>query len=735
MLPLLLETENFQSHGKCVLDFTRLDKISLIVGEYDDAPSKSNGAGKSSLFDAIDWALFDQSRVSGTKTLTNDDLVRDGQTQMSVRFTFIGRDNNTYRVTKTFKKRKYQSPVAIQVEIKEGEKWKAYDKDGNRETKKRIISILGFEGDIWSNTALCKQHEVAGIAKEDSTQRLALIKKLLRQDKYAKYAAVAKKKRDELVKQLDEQSEVLEQAKEAKARIEEHKKELDKIAARRKVQQSKIDTQKEKMEKLREEIATLNKIIGAAEQLQSSLNNNHERREALIKDSAELKDRQKQSLEELEKLKAEFKEKTERQRAIDNNKPDKTKLINEYRAAHKEQGELQTKKGSLEGMLESTLEQGRSLRQELDSFKELGTGACPTCKNDITCDHSEKVIADYEEKLTKLRAKAKETKKQVAETEKELKRVQERIEELEQAKERYNQLIEERNSIIERLKSINELVQAKQSSSDHVNNQLQVNTTELTKLQKEVEKLEKQLETAGGEKVTTKHKGLADLLKENNEKLEDLQRQDTQLNADANRLKAEIKTAEDVVEQAKAVKKGTRDLRNRIQIYETLLVDFQKTIPTMILENSAGMIESEVNRCLATLSDGFSIAINTQHKNKTNNKIKEVFDIQVTVGDKVRAFELLSGGEQFRVAFAIRVALSIILAQESGVQIGAIFYDEPFNDLDQDGLDKIQEIFVSLSGVFQHQLAITHQNRLKEIFNDVITVRKGKEGSYIELAV
>lgn len=143
------------------------------------------------------------------------------------------------------------------------------------------------------------------------------------------------------------------------------------------------------------------------------------------------------------------------------------------------------------------------------------------------------------------------------------------------------------------------------------------------------------------------------------------------------------------------------------------------------------MIEAEINKCLITLSDGFSVTINTQYKNKTNDNVKEVFDIQVQVGDRTRAFELLSGGERFRVAFALRVALSVIQAQETGVQIGAIFYDEPFNDLDEDGLDKIQEVFVYLSSMFDHQLAITHQNRLKESFNDIICVRKTKDGASI----
>ena len=59
-----LELKNFKSHANTVLDFN--PGISLIGGE--------NGAGKSSLFEAISYALF---KVSTAKTM--NDLVRSNK--------------------------------------------------------------------------------------------------------------------------------------------------------------------------------------------------------------------------------------------------------------------------------------------------------------------------------------------------------------------------------------------------------------------------------------------------------------------------------------------------------------------------------------------------------------------------------------------------------------------------------------------------------------------------------
>lgn len=731
MVPLLLETRNFQSHRECILDFTKLDKITLIIGEYEDSATKSNGVGKSGIFDAISWVLFDQSRVSGTKILTNDDLIRHGESEMQVRYTFIAHDKNTYRITKTHKKKRYQTPVSIEFEVKQGNRWRPVDKDGNRETKKKIVEVLGFDSNIWECTALCKQHEVTGIASADSNERLNLIKRLLKLDKWADYAKVTKSELDKIKEKLVGHTELTEKAEEAKERIKELQEEFKKKESYRQVYKKKIEVQGKKIDEIRVQIDELNKILGAFEQLKVSEKQNEERRKGLIEENTKLKKKLEESKVRIEVLKEEHKEKKDRLNVIENTRPNPEKILNAHQKVQAEKEALQTKLGSLEGRFSSINEQGKTQRAELEEFKKLGVGVCSKCKNQITKEHLEETSKEYERRLGELRSKVRIIKDETVQVKERLGSVEKEMEQLVVQRELYNKLTDERNRIVERLRSIAELVQALQSSDGNITSQIEVNFKELESLRSQSEKIKQQLSVLGSNDTTTRHKTLIEFLKEENKKLDDLNNQLVEVATKEGLIKNQLEECKVLIERVKQGDKTLIEFRNRVVILESLYQDFQKTIPTMILENSTSLIESEVNRCLATLSDGFLVRINTQHKNKTNNNIKEVFDIQVIVGDHVRPFELLSGGEQFRVAFAIRVALSIILAQETGIQIGAIFYDEPFNDLDEEGLDRIQDIFVYLSSVFEHQLAITHQSRLKEIFNDVVCVKKGKAGSYI----
>jgi DNA repair protein SbcC/Rad50 len=79
MIPLRLQLTNFLSYrGTTALDFDGLD-LTCIAGQ--------NGAGKSSLLDAMTWALFGKSRSKSDDDVVNRLAGRQGE-QAEVRFDF-----------------------------------------------------------------------------------------------------------------------------------------------------------------------------------------------------------------------------------------------------------------------------------------------------------------------------------------------------------------------------------------------------------------------------------------------------------------------------------------------------------------------------------------------------------------------------------------------------------------------------------------------------------------------
>src|SRR5258708_18817591 len=84
MIPLRLELINFLAYRQpAPLDFTGIH-VAVLCGE--------NGAGKSSLLDAMTWALWGRSRAK-----TDTELVHQGQSEMRVEFTFA-LDDQAYKV-------------------------------------------------------------------------------------------------------------------------------------------------------------------------------------------------------------------------------------------------------------------------------------------------------------------------------------------------------------------------------------------------------------------------------------------------------------------------------------------------------------------------------------------------------------------------------------------------------------------------------------------------------------
>ena len=86
----------FSSTKESEIDFSKLAPVTLIVGEIEGHKGKSNGCGKSTIFDAICFVLFGQCRVTGSKNVTLDDLIRWGEDEASVEFDFIVDDGDGY---------------------------------------------------------------------------------------------------------------------------------------------------------------------------------------------------------------------------------------------------------------------------------------------------------------------------------------------------------------------------------------------------------------------------------------------------------------------------------------------------------------------------------------------------------------------------------------------------------------------------------------------------------------
>ena len=230
-----LELKNFKSHANTTLDFN--PGISLIVGE--------NGAGKSTIFEAITFALF---KVYSTKTIT--DLVRSNKNinekmEMMVKLTFYS-NGNEYRVERGVSLTKSSSKSTSELyQI-------TTDRDvmlasGNKQVDQEIENILSMDSSTFLNAIHIRQGEIADLIDKTPATRKKLIGKLL--------------KLEELEKAYENIPKISEEYKTRKAVLKDRIQSESELNFELKKAKEDHFTLNEKNKTLKEEFETLKKEI------------------------------------------------------------------------------------------------------------------------------------------------------------------------------------------------------------------------------------------------------------------------------------------------------------------------------------------------------------------------------------------------------------------------------------------------------------------------------------------
>ena len=167
-------------------------------------------------------------------------------------------------------------------------------------------------------------------------------------------------------------------------------------------------------------------------------------------------------------------------------------------------------------------------------------------------------------------------------------------------------------------------------------------------------------------------------------------------------------------------------------VYEQLANAFGKRgVQAMIIESAIPDVEAAANELLGRMTNGrMSISIVTQRALKSGNTT-ETLDILIADENGERPYETFSGGEAFRVNFALRIALSKLLAHRAGTNLRTLVMDEGFGSQDAQGRERLIEAITSIQEDFDRILVITHIEELKEAFPVRIEVVKGVQGSVV----
>ncbi|PWU01995.1 MAG: hypothetical protein C5B53_02190 [Candidatus Melainabacteria bacterium] len=263
--------------------------------------------------------------------------------------------------------------------------------------------------------------------------------------------------------------------------------------------------------------------------------------------------------------------------------------------------------------------------------------------------------------------------------------------------------------------------------SSHQNNQLRLNTKleQIAALKKELSAWQSELAQAPllEEELKQKEK----LTEEAAFEYESLSKQVAVLDAQKIQLTEKLAHLE---ESRQSLSESERTISDYAFLSEAF---GKKGIQAVIIENAIPEIEADANRILSRLSDNrMHVGLVTQQTNKSGNLVET---LEIFIADEIgtRSYELYSGGEAFKVNFAIRVALSRLLARRAGAKLETLIIDEGFGSQDDTSRERLVKAIRSIQDDFARILVITHFADVKEMFPSHILVSKTNGTSKVEL--
>ena len=263
--------------------------------------------------------------------------------------------------------------------------------------------------------------------------------------------------------------------------------------------------------------------------------------------------------------------------------------------------------------------------------------------------------------------------------------------------------------------------------SQILSQRLQESRQHFAQAAQELEALQRQL--ADHPDVSPAHlEGIRQTLQEHRQGLDQVL---SQIGAAQQRLQQALEQQSERAE----LERQLQQARRQQQVYQELANAYGRNgIPALIIENVLPELEAQANQILGRLTQHrLHLRFVTQRSGRRPDKLIETLDILIADPRGTRPYETYSGGEAFRINFAIRLALSRLLTQRSGSDLQTLIIDEGFGSQDATGRAQLLAAINAIAPDFARILVITHIPSLQEAFPHRIEVQPSPQGSRLSI--
>ena len=668
-IPKEFEFSNMFSYGEN--NKIRFDNAKGMVGVF--AP---NASGKSSLFDAISFCIFDKtSRTYLAKNIMNN---RKSNFYCKLHFQIDGVDYYIERMAKLINKGK-NVKVDVNFWREDGGGITSLNGEQRRETNAMIQQYLGTYEDFVLTT-LSLQGNNALFIDKSQTERKEILAQFMGVDVFDRlYSHAQNENRDNasLIRKFKQDDFT--------QKLADIEVDLKRVKAEYKLEEINLTTAKEVVEKHNHKLISLNEKIVKVKSDNYSLDELENKKSTLetsLTDLLSQRDTTQSKIGKLEETQIQLEE------SIDSYDEDK---IDEGLTEYTEVGYELT---LVENNIEKHLIKSESLnerKEHLDSHKY--NEECDVCMENSQTILEQKEKVEGELKTIKSEISDLETKhSELVSKRKKLAPFEAEYGNLKKLKEDENKVSRDINILINKLSTFetqeikinNELLQVTQLIEDYLENEKQIQKNR--ELRDEIVDVRNDL-------------GKAKQILKNSE-------------ADILTLNGSVSSLENQKETIEKRIKEVEELEEQFGLYEYYLNALGKDgVSYELISKALPMIEGEVNNILGQIVE-FGLQLEMDGKNINAN---------IVYDDQKWSLEMCSGMEKFISGLAIRIALINVCNLP---RPNFLVVDEGFGTLDNENLTSLYMLFAYLKTQFDFVMIISHIDSMRDVVDSLMEIKK-----------
>lgn len=700
---LNLKIDNFCSHSNSEICFDNFSS-ALIVGKKKGNEKFSNGAGKSTIFSAIKYVIFNEVDFS-----TLDKAIRHGTDTCKVSLDFHSPvDNEIYRIIRS-KNKKIGSEVRLFK--RNNNSWDDLTQRRNTDTEKEISKIIKINYKTFCNSVFFAQSDMSGFASLTPEKRKQALKDVLQLNIYSKYETLAKDKSKDILKEIELEKAIQRTLGNPDIDISKFESNLNNINLDLISCDEKILNNKTSLDEENNKYIYLSKMLNDFEQNTNEfisksklLENNIKKTSDVIKEYEKKKNTIKNNIILINDEIRDLQSKIDKNLSL--NIRDKSMVKND-----------------IDKYSQLLIDQKSLYNSELSKYDELNI----PLPEGSSCKYCRQIIQNREKCQDEV-DKAIEDKKII------IKEIKNNINNLNTI---YNKL----NSEYKNIDTIEGIVSNTRSNLFSKKTELENKKSLYSEFSSILQENNKNLESYNNEFISIKAKNISEINEDKFSKIKYDILQSKNIIANLQISLDSISKNKSLLSNNKAVclhkikeRKNDKEklklsidkvikLEDRYILHQKVIQAFGSDgIPALITHTILDDFQLEANNWLAKLRPGLQLQIFVL-KDRDDGDKEDTLNILYYLNKYEVEYAQLSGAEKLLAALALKLGLSSIIKKRLGIELGILLIDEADQSLDEGGLEAFENAIKYLQKEFKI-LIITHNNDLKMKFNNIIVVEQ-----------